>query len=584
MKKQLDWHGVLLLAGICIVIISLITGKSVKSYKAALQTRLVKIPLRFESNYGQWPDSIKFMVHGGDNNIFLTDQGLTLHSFKPRSAALQLKFMNKNISARASGVQQGPMKSNYFLGNDPDKWLTDVPTYGQVCYHDLYPGIDLVFYGSGQSLEYDFIVEPGARPQAIQLAFADTARTSIDGNGNLLVKGSKWFFKKPLAYQEADGQRTMVSACYSEAGKNRYTFTITNYDPARPLIIDPIIVNFKFHLPISFGPSDEDITGFCVDVDGNSYMTGTTSATDFYTKNPFQRWKSGLDVQKDVFIMKINASGNDVVYSTYLGGPNDEEAAGIAVDMQGNAYVTGATMSADYDGYPFPTKNPLQPHHGGFIDAFVTKLNAAGNDLVYSTYVGGGKRDVSFAGGSDKTTGIAVDQQGNAYIIGQTISHDDAATVENESFPWLNPIVAPNDVNTVFNGAFLAKINAVGSALLFSTPLFTLGGTATDIGVDASGNVYACGEASETTILPVKNAFQPSYQGGVTDVWVEKIKADGSALVYSSYLGGSKTDINPNFSSTVGTRLGNLSHCFYVQNFENSLKCGATKYVDFSCF
>lgn len=548
MKKQSNLRRALQLAVISFVMIFLIRGESIKS-KDVLQAHYAKFPLSFETNCGQFPDSIKFMVHGGDNHLFLVQDGLILQSCKDKSASLEVKFARMNRQTLPKGEQEKQARSNYLIGNNRNKWLTNVPNFSRVQYKELYPGIDLVYYGNERNLEYDFIVNPGTQPQAIHLAFSDTVRTNIDSDGNLLVHGSEWYFKKPLAYQEADGQRVFLPVRYAETEKNQYTFVVPHYDPARPLIIDPIIVNFKFHLPLFFGPSDEDITGFCVDAEGNSYIAGTTSATDLYTKNPFQRWKSGLDTQKDAFVMKINASGTDVVYSTYLGGPGDDEAAGIAVDVQGCAYVAGATWSNDQDGYPFPTKNPLQVHHAGFIDAFIAKVNANGNDLIYSTYLGGGKHNVSFSGGNDKATGIAVDQQGNAYVIGQTISRDDPATTEIESFPWLNPIVDANDVNTVFNGAFLAKINAAGSALLFSTPLLTLGGTASGISLDADGDIYICGEAYQTTMLPVKDAFQASFQGGVADIFVEKIKTDGSAILYCSYLGGSKADEYPKIAA-----------------------------------
>jgi Bacterial Ig-like domain (group 3)/Beta-propeller repeat len=266
------------------------------------------------------------------------------------------------------------------------------------------------------------------------------------------------------------------------------------------------------------GSSIEAGRGIAVDSSGNAYVIGNTGSTDFPTKNPLQPvWGGDYD---DAFVTKLNPTGSALVYSTYLGGSSGDEGNGIAVDSSGNAYVTGYTGSAD-----FPTKNPLQPANAGGEDAFVSKINAAGSALVYSTYLGG-------TGGTDVGNGIAVDSSRNAYVTGYTDSTD---------FPTMNPLQAANGGNG-YSDAFVAKINPTGSALVYST---YLGGSSQDFGngiaVDSAGNAYVTGTTSSTDFPTTTNAVQPAGDDNL-DAFVTKLNPSGSALLYSSYLGGNDTD------------------------------------------
>jgi len=389
----------------------------------------------------------------------------------------------------------------------------------------------------------------------------------------------------PVCYQEINGLNVPVNGKYCLIDAQRIGFDIESYDRRYPLVIDPHLVYSTYlgggnndngegiavdssgnayvigstsstDFPTQ-NPIDEAMEGICcdafvtkiraagseliystylggedhdsgfgiaVDNSGNAYVIGSTSSTDFPTQNPIQSYGGGLGAGLgDAFVAKINAAGSDLVYSTYLGGADTDYGEGIAIDNSGNTYVTGSTSSAN-----FPTQHPMQASYGGGMDtgwgdAFVAKINAAGSDLVYSTYLGGSDDDIG--------EGIAVDSSGNAYVIGITSSTD---------FPTRNPIQASNaggDLGS--NGdAFVAKINAAGSDLVYST---YLGGEYRDYGfgiaIDDSCNAYVTGD-TESAEFPTKNPIKTEFGGGVGDAFVTKINADGSAFVYSTYLGG----------------------------------------------
>ncbi len=316
---------------------------------------------------------------------------------------------------------------------------------------------------------------------------------------------------KPVVYQEKNGTRQEIAAHYSVTDTNRVGFEVARYDTRRPLYIDPLI--YSTYLG---GNGSDGSFGIAVDSAGNAYVTGGTSSTNFPTVNPLQPTYGGGG---DAFVAKINPSGSALVYSTYLGGSSYECGESIAVDSAGNAYVTGGTSSTN-----FPTVNPLQPTYGGGEDdAFVAKINPQGSALVYSTYLGGSSHDFG--------DGIAVDSAGDAYVTGNTTS---------TNFP-----TTPGTFQTNFGGgwdAFVAKINPEGSALVYST---YLGGSSYDYGqgiaVDSAGNAYVIGGTSSTNFPTTPGTFQTNFGGG-WDAFVAKINPEGSALVYSTYLGGSGSD------------------------------------------
>ncbi len=487
-----------------------------------------KLPLSFEMNAGQTDASVRFLSRGAGYALFLTgnEAVLSLERRRPKtnsqSAAFRMSLAGANRNAPVTGLDELPGKSNYFIGNDPAKWRTNVPTYAKVKYQNVYRGIDLVYYGNPQQLEYDFLVAPGADPKAISLDVAAISSSHggrrtplrIDASGDLVIQAGEDQIRlhKPVVYQASEGAaRHFVDGHYVLKGDNRMSFEVSSYDPDKSLVIDPVMV-YSTYLG---GSGDDYGYGIAVDSSGNAYVTGRTTSADFPTASPLQAVFGGGSY--DAFVAKLNPAGSALVYSTYLGGSDYEAGGGIAVDSSGNAYVTGATISTN-----FPTANPLQAAYGGGIyDAFVAKLNPTGSALVYSTYLGGSDID----GGS----GIAVDSSGNAYVTGDTISTD---------FPTANPLQA--GLGGIQN-AFVVKLNPAGSSLVYST---YLGGSSYDegngIAVDSSGNAYVTGDTISTD-FPTANPLQAAL-GGIQNAFVVKLNPAGSSLVYSTYLGGSGQD------------------------------------------
>ena len=427
-----------------------------------------------------------------------------------------------------------PGKSNYFIGNDPAKWRTNVPTYAKVKYQNVYRGIDLVYYGNPQQLEYDFVVAPSADPKAISLDVAAIRSSSdggrrargvdqkrrIDGNGDLVIQAGEDEVRlhKPVVYQTAANRgaegspRHFVDGHYLLKGDDRVSFEVASYDPRKTLVIDPVLV-YSTYLG---GSNVDEGSGIAVDSAGNAYVTGLTGSVDFPTASPLQASSGG---QQDAFVAKLNPGGSALLYSTYLGGGTFDSGSGIAVDSAGNAYITGVTGSAN-----FPTASPFQAVLRGFEDVFVAKLNPTGSALLYSTYLGGSS-DEQTEGGE----GIAVDSAGNAYITGVTGS---------ANFPTASPFQAALSGS---EDAFVAKLNPTGSALVYSTYLGGSGGEkGSGIAVDSAGNAYVTGLTGSFD-FPTAGPFQAVLSGS-EDAFVTKLNPTGSALVYSTYLGGSSNE------------------------------------------
>ncbi|HWN09688.1 MAG TPA: SBBP repeat-containing protein [Pyrinomonadaceae bacterium] len=513
-----------------------------------------RIELSFEANRGQTDDAVNFLARGAGYTLFLKPTEATLRlrnadsgsrnnqdienskSVLPsgdselkvaspsadqnseirnqQSTVLRMKLAGANANANVSG-EQAAGRVNYFTGNDQSRWNTDIPTYSKVRYTEVYPGIDVVYYGNQRQLEYDFVVAPGRDPQAIKLEFAGADKIEVNGEGELLLSLGASVVRqpKPLIYQEVAGERRIVAGGYTLDSDKAISFVLGDYDASLPLVIDPTLVYSTY-----LGGSGADQSwAIAVDSVGNSYIAGFTASTNFPTANAVQAANGGF---QDAFVTKLNAAGTALVYSTYLGGSGQEQARGLAVDSAGNAYVTGFTGSTN-----FPTANALQAAQGAgnSQDTFITKLNAAGSALVYSTYLGGD-------GALEFGEGIAVDSAGNAYVTGVTNS---------TNFPIANAVQAAHAGG---GDVYLTKLNAAGSALVYST---YLGGSgfeiAEDVEVDSSGNAYVTGDTASTN-YPTANAVQAASGGGSSDAFVTKVNAAGTALVYSTYLGGSARD------------------------------------------
>lgn len=491
-----------------------------------------RLPLSFEANQGQTDSQVRFISHGSGYNLFLTATEAVLTFIKPaiptitdakefqtvERTILRLQLVGANPVPRVQGLEELPGKSNHLIGNDPLKWHTNIPNYARVKYQDVYPGVDVVYYGNQRQLEFDFVVAPGTDPNIITLAFQGADNLELDPQGNLILRisGGEVVQQAPIIYQEIDGVKQGISGGYLLKDDSQIVFEIAAYDATRPLIIDPVLAYSTY-----LGGADGD-RGFDIAVDsaGNAYVTGLTSSADFPTASAIQGALNGS--LSDVFVTKLNSTGNALVYSTYLGGSGNDTGFGIAVDSSGNAYVVGETGSS----INFPIVNPLQPTFGGPIrDAFVAKLNPSGSALVYSTYLGGSDLD--------RGLGIAVDSSGNVYVTGETQSTD---------FPTMNPLQPVFGGAGLHGDAFLSKLDPTGSALIYST---YLGGSDDDIGrsiaVSAAGNAYVTGN-TRSADFPVVYALQP-ISGGPDETFITQVNSTGSAFIYSTYLGGSRNEV-----------------------------------------
>ncbi len=461
-----------------------------------------KLPLAFEPNVGQTDARVRFLSRGGGMTTFFTDtETVMVLSRNREQAVVRMKLAGAGQPRRAVGLEKLPGVSNYFLGNDPAKWRTDVPHYARIQYDGVYPGIDLVWYGNQRRLEYDFVVAPGADPNQIQVAYEGVESLRVDKGGDLVLRTALGEVRqqRPRVYQEIGGKQVEVGARYSMAARNRVSFVLARYDRKRELRIDPVVLVYSTYLGGSSSTQypmlgNDQGTGIAVDKAGSAYVTGYTSSTDFPTQSAYQ-----MDPDKyyyDVFVTKLAPGGNTVVYSTYVGGSSDDWGYGIAVDAAGSAYVVGQTR-----GTNFPTQSAYQPtYRGTQVDAFVTKLAPAGNALVYSTYLGGTDYEAAY--------GIAVDAAGSAYVTGYTASTD---------FPTKSPYQAAYKGNqgtgSSTGDVFVTKFVPAGTALAYST---YLGGSGGDVGngiaVDGAGSAYVTG-STESTNFPTQSAYQAAFQG-----------------------------------------------------------------------
>jgi len=510
--------------------------------------------LAFERNEGQVNAEVKFLARGRGYTLFLTStETVMLLNSPPRRrersevpdllssdgelgdivlnqemdppGVVRMRLIGANSQPTFGAEQELLGKVNYFIGNDPAQWRTNISTFARVRYREVYPGIDLVYYGNDSGrLEYDLIVAPGADPGRITLSVEGADEVKLNASGDLILTmgGQELRWLKPKVYQDLNAERVEVASNYSvrQSGSRnepdrqvQITFNTAAYDRSRALVIDPVLVYSTY-----LGGGSEDGRDFGSDIaadgDGNAYVTGRTWSSDFPTKNPIQGTFAGG--YSDAFVTKFSPTG-ELLYSTYLGGIGHENDAGwggaIAIDETGSAYVTGSTSSPD-----FPLVNALQRQLGGISDVFVAKLSPAGSRLIFSTHLGGNRGDFANA--------IAVDASGHAYLVGGA----------GEGFPTKNALYA-----TITGGAaFVAKLNPAGDALIYSTFLGRNTG-ATAITVDTQGNAYVCGVAGS---VPVKNAIQARHNGPANgyDGFIAKINSDGSQLLFSTYLGGRSSE------------------------------------------
>jgi Beta-propeller repeat len=521
-----------------------------------------KSSLTFQANEGQTDTQVRYVAHGEGYELFLTEQEAVVTLRQPvapsikgvrirgmreklravKNSVVRLRLDGANQTPEVSGVNLLAAHTNYFVGRDPKNWHTNVPSYGQVKYHDVYPGVDLVFYGNQRRLEYDLIVAPGADPGKISFDINGTKNLKLDSKGNLImsVSGGKVELQKPTIYQEHEGQRIEIAGNYVIGADRRVTVALSKYDTAQPLVIDPALDYSTF----LGGSQDDTASGIAVDKNGNAYVAGTTFSTDFpTTAGAFK--VAPPNSTPAVFVTEVNPTGTaPLVNSTYLSGSGGDSANGIAIDGTGNIYVTGQSLSTD-----FPTttnafiQGPLGANNGG--TAFLTVLN--GNSLVYSTYLGGTAGDEGW--------GVAADANGQAYVTGQAFPS--AFTIPGTAGTFPSP--PPNPIGS----AFLARLDTTksGSAsLIYYTFLAGTGlgvgnpgGTVAELGdgvaVDSNQNAYVTGFTTSSDFPTTANGYiQAPFAGAANAVvFVSEINTATTgtpSLVYSGYIAGSNAKQN----------------------------------------
>jgi hypothetical protein len=485
-----------------------------------------QLPLAFVRNAGQLDPRVIFAAQAGSGSFFFTHKEAVLALAKSRQGvALRLAFLGANAAPTIVGAGRSSGRVNYIVGSDPTRWHTNLPSYAKVVYRGLWPGVDMRVRGQGGTLKYEFRLAPGADPSLIRLAYRGQRGLSLGRGGALRIETAlgALYDAHPVSYQLIGGRRIAVESRFALEQRGAYRFAVGAYDSRYPLVIDPGLVYSTF---IGKGTSDLGNGMIAVDRTGNAYVTGSTAESFPTTTGAFDSSFNGVS---DAFVTKLNATGSALIYSTYLGGSALDRGWGIAVDDAGSAFVTGTTGSPNFPttAAAYDTSFNGGPR-GVEFDTFVTKLDAAGSALTFSTYLGGSDYD---RGG-----GIALDSADGTYVTGFTRSTDFPTTV--------------GAFDTSLNGTqdtFVTKLNAAGSTLTYSTHL---GGSHPDrnlrfsgIAVDGVGNAFVTGTTTSTDFPTTAGAFDTSFNGSeFGDAFVSKLDAAGSALTYSTYLGGGSTD------------------------------------------
>ena len=530
-------------------------GLTAWEVSAQTAASLGNLPLFFEAD-----SPTHFQAQGRDSQFSLSPDGALLvlrgNAGLP-ARAVQMHFTGTSRQAQIRGEDELSGKINRFSGSNPARWLSSLPTFSKVRVDGIYPGINLVYYGNQQQIEYDLTVAAGVSPDLIVMHFdgADKITTNVQGELVLKLGDREIRQPKPLIYQLAGGQEGAVAGGYKILDAHRVAFAVGKYDRALPLVIDPILSYATYF----GGTAGEAAWSVAVNTnDGSIYIAGQTFSQQFYTNggsfsttNAYQTNFAGGTLTGDAFVARFDNLGQNLIYLTYLGGSADDGAVGLAVDRAGNAFVTGWTDSPNFPTSP----NALYPKISGTystafnsypVDAFVTELNPGGSNLVYSTYLGGSAMDA----GID----IAVDSSDNAYVTGYSYSMDFPTTTN----ALQRHLACPYSVYYNCN-AFVSEIASNGAALVFST---YLGGTNFDqgqgIALDSGNNIYIAGFTGSTNFPTTNfisqvigtNYYNGHWLDGITnntsnidDAFVTKLAPSGTNFVYSTLLGGAHHDV-----------------------------------------
>lgn len=465
----------------------------------------------FEENRGQFHEAVRFRRNAGGYQLYLTPServvAIPAEGASARAIALRMRFLDSNPGAEITGAEPLAARSHYLAGRDPAKWRSHVRNFAAVRYHGIYPGIDEVYRAAAGGLEYDLHVTAGADPAAVRFAIEGAERAELTPDGDLVLHtegGGRFIHRKPVAFQEIDGERRAVTASYRRISEREFGFEVADYDSSRTLVIDPVLV-YSTLVGGRFG--DTWAKGVALSRCGEIYITGHTQSTEFPTT------AGAFDTVGDPssfmgFVSKLNPSGTGLMYSTYLTGvtrnPNTgsngqiSEPQAIALDATGHAYVAGATEAEDFPTTPFSWM-PARPQDES---AFVAKLNSDGSGLIYSTYVPVGY-----------LTSIAVDASNNAYFAGSGIV-------------W--------------------KLNPQGTAPLWQSNVAVGAENILGIAVDAAGSAFVVGSTSNGALAPTPGVLQPTRPNSSprTAAWIAKLRPDGSLPpVYATYIGTTRDSV-----------------------------------------
>jgi len=526
-----------------------------------------RLPLSFEPNVGDSNPQVKFLSRGQGYSLFLTANRAVLQvptrspntSAPPTFRAVSLELLGANPEPQIVPSDRLPGVSNYLLGSNPAQWHTGVPHFARVGYRGIYPGVDLVYYGRQQQLEYDFVVAPQADPSRIRLRVQGAEALRLDANGNLILHlpGGAIHLRRPDVYQQIGNKKKPVAARYILESGNRVAFVLANYDRRRALVIDPRLAYFTY----LGGTLNESAPSIAVDFAFNAYLAGTTTSTDFPTLGPYQ---GSLKGASNIFVTKFNSAGTALLFSTYLGGTGTDTAAGIAVDKGFNVYVAGTTSSGDFpvtSGSAYQASPKSANNH-----VFVTELNSSGSGLAYSTYLSGTN--------ADSASGVAVGPLANTVFVTGTTQSTDFANVTRPANLTGSSEFFVAELNTAKQGAASRVYTTyVGGSTPLSGPAITNGG---GIAVDAGGNAYITGGTNYTD-MPVVNAYQASLKGA-ENAFVAKLNPNGTLpALFLTYLGGTGTDIGTSIAADSG---GNsyVTGSTTSTNFPTATATGGTLY------
>ncbi|HEY1954379.1 MAG TPA: SBBP repeat-containing protein [Polyangiaceae bacterium] len=467
-----------------------------------------KLPLRFEANAGQWDSRVAFVCRAGAATVALTNEGM---AFSLRDAPIVTMKLVGAKPGKPIGAHAIVARSNFFLGSDPSRWRTDVPNFDEVRASDWLPGVDVVWHARPEGLEYDLVVRAGTDASKIAMDVDGAAALGVKSDGDLEIATSEGTLleKPPRVVQRGRELRTR----YRVEGSHRVAFDIDGYDRAASIFIDPAIV-FATYLG---GSSSDDAQAVALDSASNVYVAGWAGSNYPTTSGAYQATIGGQ--VRNAFVTKLDPTGSTLLYSTYLGGPAQTNATSIAVDASAHVYVTGNAGA----GFPTTAGAYQTTYGGGSQDAFVSELDASGSALVYSTYLGGSN--------TDSGASVAVDSSGDAYVTGGSVG----------PFPTTAGAFDATYHAGSGTNVFVSKLNAAGSALAYSTLLHgTSNESGTGIAVDSSGDAYVSGWTSGG--FPTTSGASQTTFGGNVDAFVTKVGPSGSALIYSTYLGGTNAD------------------------------------------